>query len=296
SFSPGGDASEPWVSVSSVASPELRVDTCRMTSVGEMTLGPFPGMLATLTVHSGAVAVDGGPLGHAAAAAGESCLLPLDRSYAVRWSELVADLVLLPLDRVLPLVEEITGRPAGDLRFTSTEPGSAALAGLWRATEQMLLAQLSRPGGPAEQGPVREALLRTTVTAALSVYPNTAVEPVGAQPVEPATTTYRRAVQWIDARAADHIGVGEIARAAGAATHDLDAVFQVRRGAGPMAYLAEVRLDRARDELLAAPAPVRSSELVDQVARRWHFTDPARFAAAYRDRFGHPPGQDARTG
>ncbi|MGL5817089.1 MAG: helix-turn-helix domain-containing protein [Phycicoccus sp.] len=293
SFSSGGDPGEPRVSISSVVSPELRVDTYRMTSTGEMTLGPFPGMLAALTVHSGAVALDGGPLGHATAAPGESCLMPLDRSYAVRWSELEADIVLLPLARVRPLVEEITGRSAADLRFTSAEPASAALAGLWLATERMIRAQLGRPGGPAEQAPVREALLHTAVTAAISVYPNTVVEPVGARPGEPAATAYGRAVHWIGDHAADRVGVAEIARAAGAAIYDLDAVFRVRRGAGPMAYLAEVRLDRARAELLAAPVPVRPSELVDQVAGRWRFPDAARFATAYGDRFGHPPDQDA---
>ncbi|MGL5929538.1 MAG: helix-turn-helix domain-containing protein [Dermatophilaceae bacterium] len=296
SFSPAAGAHEPHVSVSSVVSPELSVDTYRMTSVGGMTLGPFPGMLATMTVHSGAVAVDGGPLGHATAVAGESCLMPLDGSYAVSWYELAADIVLLPLARLLPMAEKLTGRPASEVHFTSAEPASVALAGLWRATAQMLLAQLGRPGGPAEQQPVRESLLRTAVTAALSVYPNTAVEAAGAAPGEAATTAYRRAVDWIDVHAADHVGVDEMARAAGAATHDLDAVFRVRRGVGPMTYLAQVRLDRVRAELLAAPAPGRPAELVEQVAGRWRFDDLAQFAAAYRDRFGHAPDRDALAG
>ncbi|WP_410468237.1 helix-turn-helix domain-containing protein [Amycolatopsis methanolica] len=55
-----------------------------------------------------------------------------------------------------------------------------------------------------------------------------------------------------------------------------------------MAYLQNVRLDRAHQDLLDTD-PSRTT--VTHVASRWGFTHLGRFAAAYRARYEEPPSR-----
>lgn len=58
--------------------------------------------------------------------------------------------------------------------------------------------------------------------------------------------------------------------------------FHRQVGMAPMAYVREVRMARAHGDLMHAD-PHRTS--VAEVARRWGYARPARFAARYRDRY-----------
>jgi transcriptional regulator GlxA family with amidase domain len=53
-----------------------------------------------------------------------------------------------------------------------------------------------------------------------------------------------------------------------------------------MRYLRQVRLARVHADLLDA-SPEQTT--VAEVAARWGFVHHGHFAAAYRDRYGHPP-------
>ena len=61
----------------------------------------------------------------------------------------------------------------------------------------------------------------------------------------------------------------------------------------PTAYLRRVRLEHAHRELQAAD-PTRGGIVAD-VAVRWGFAKPGRFAAAYREAFGVNSNQTLRT-
>ncbi|WP_442875877.1 helix-turn-helix domain-containing protein [Amycolatopsis sp. NBC_01488] len=54
-----------------------------------------------------------------------------------------------------------------------------------------------------------------------------------------------------------------------------------------MRHLREVRLDRVRDDLVAARDV--SGARVTPIAARWGFTHMSRFATAYRQKFGEAP-------
>jgi transcriptional regulator GlxA family with amidase domain len=60
----------------------------------------------------------------------------------------------------------------------------------------------------------------------------------------------------------------------------------------PTAYLRQVRLDAARIELLAAAPEDRVT--VTEVAYRWGFCSPSRFAERYRAAFGTTPSETLR--
>ncbi|MFJ5265556.1 AraC family transcriptional regulator [Streptomyces sp. NPDC088387] len=68
--------------------------------------------------------------------------------------------------------------------------------------------------------------------------------------------------------------------------------FQQHLGVSPMAYLREVRLRRAREDLLADDP---ASATVTTIARRWGFSHLSRFAAAYRDAYGELPARTLRA-
>ncbi|AHH98792.1 hypothetical protein GCM10010174_66420 [Kutzneria viridogrisea] len=55
----------------------------------------------------------------------------------------------------------------------------------------------------------------------------------------------------------------------------------------PMAYLHQVRLYHAYQDLLAA-----TGDTIAEIARRWGFATPGQFSARYRDTYGHPPHRD----
>jgi AraC-like DNA-binding protein len=61
----------------------------------------------------------------------------------------------------------------------------------------------------------------------------------------------------------------------------------------PMAYLQQVRLERARAELLAADP---RQETVTALALRWGFSSPSRFSALYRRAYGTVPSKTLHQG
>lgn len=105
--------------------------------------------------------------------------------------------------------------------------------------------------------------------------------------------TVRRATEFIDRHADQDIGLLDVATAACVGPRALQAAFRRHHGISPMAYLRQVRMQRAHDDLVAAD-PVHG-DTVGAVAERWHFRNAGRFAVAYRHRFGRHPSVTLHT-
>jgi transcriptional regulator GlxA family with amidase domain len=89
----------------------------------------------------------------------------------------------------------------------------------------------------------------------------------------------------------DCLPISEICRLSGASWRTLERAFLERFAIGPKAYYSNLRLHRARRDLLeAGPAT-----LVADVANRWGFWHMGKFAADYRALFGDLPSADARN-
>ncbi|MEU6932034.1 AraC family transcriptional regulator [Streptomyces sp. NPDC046374] len=131
----------------------------------------------------------------------------------------------------------------------------ALLNGLLLAAEHPWREELAHPGGPARPGPVKRAM-----------------DAVRARPEHPFTST-------------------ELAALARVSVRRLQESFREYVGMSPMAYVREVRLERVHEELRAG-APDGLS--VTEVAWRWGFAHPGRFAARYRERFGESPSATLR--
>lgn len=131
----------------------------------------------------------------------------------------------------------------------------ALLNGLLLAAEHPWREELARPGGPSRPAPVKRVM-----------------DAVRARPEHPFTST-------------------ELAALARVSVRRLQESFREYVGMSPMAYVREVRLERVHEELRAG-APDGTS--VTEVAWRWGFAHPGRFAARYRERFGETPSATLR--
>jgi AraC-like DNA-binding protein len=81
-----------------------------------------------------------------------------------------------------------------------------------------------------------------------------------------------------------------LARRAGVGVRNLQAGFQSHVGMSPMAYLRQLRLRHAHDDLRAGRAAT-----VAEVAHRWGFAHLGRFAAEYRAKYGEKPSTVQRA-
>ncbi|MCV2365742.1 helix-turn-helix transcriptional regulator [Paucibacter sp. DJ1R-11] len=94
----------------------------------------------------------------------------------------------------------------------------------------------------------------------------------------------RRALDYLDAHAQSEILLTDIAAAACVSVSSLLRHFNEHLGLTPMAYLRQLRLDRARAELRQGKAG-----RIGELAQRWGFQSAGKFSQAYLRRFGERP-------
>jgi AraC-like DNA-binding protein len=106
-----------------------------------------------------------------------------------------------------------------------------------------------------------------------------------------ASRAVREAVDLIRTRPEHPWTTASLARHVAVSARSLQEGFARSYGIPPSAYLRSVRLDRAHADLQMADPHTTT---VAQVAGRWGFLYPSRFAAAYRMKFGENPSATLR--
>ncbi|WP_316043540.1 AraC family transcriptional regulator [Actinomadura sp. CNU-125] len=104
--------------------------------------------------------------------------------------------------------------------------------------------------------------------------------------------TVERVIDAMRASPETPFSVAELAETAGVGIRTLQTAFKAHVGMPPMAYLRNLRLERAHADLLSSDP---SSTTVSDVAHRWGFAHLGRFAAAYGDKYGVLPSDTLRT-
>ncbi|BFU41882.1 AraC family transcriptional regulator [Krasilnikovia sp. MM14-A1004] len=200
--------------------------------------------------------------------------------------------VCVALDVLLRVAEETTGLDRAQVRFTALQPLSAEAQRHWLSTANYVQCgiytrALSHPL-------VLSAAEQLVAASVLATFPNTTMTTELRTPRDPATpATVRRALTFIDANADRPITLSDIADAVGVVPRTLHYAFRRHRDITPMAYLRQVRLARAHEELHAAEPG--DGTTVAAVAARWGYARPHRFAAAYHHTYGQPPGRTLRS-
>lgn len=162
----------------------------------------------------------------------------------------------------------------------------------WSEVVDLMLADLER-GGMITQHPLAGANMESLlINGLLQAQPHNYTSPL----LTPARTigaqAARRVRDFIEACPERPMTIQSLAREAGVSVRSLQESFRQEFRTSPIRHLREVRLDRVRDDLVAArDVP---GERVTPVAARWGFTHMSRFAAAYRAKFGESPSATLR--
>ncbi|MGY1815187.1 AraC family transcriptional regulator [Blastococcus sp. SYSU D00820] len=173
-------------------------------------------------------------------------------------------------------------RAAGAGGAAGIRTGVLADRTAWDGVTRFLLDE-ALPGGLLE-GPVGRSVVGLVAAAALAATP-----PEADRGRSGGAGVVRRAQAFVHDHAQTPIGLVDIAAAAGVSPRTLQQHFRDRLGTTPAAYLRDVRLAGAHRDLLAGNAGG-----VAEVAWRWGFAHPGRFAADCRRAFGRLPSETAR--
>ncbi|WP_424348420.1 helix-turn-helix transcriptional regulator [Kocuria sp. CH-021] len=185
----------------------------------------------------------------------------------------------------------VYGDEALEPAFHDPRPRSPAQERYWRSTFAFAQQALADPE-IAELPLLRADLRRRIAVATLEAFPLVA-EP-GSRRTSPAGqhAAYRRAVEYLHAAAPSPITVEDVARHVGLSTVELTRAFRSHAGTTPGAYLRELRLVAAHDDLLRAD-PARG-DTVRGIARRWGMAHPGDFARRHRQVYGENPAVTLR--
>jgi AraC-like DNA-binding protein len=100
-------------------------------------------------------------------------------------------------------------------------------------------------------------------------------------------TIVAQAIAWIKARYDRVIRIDDLASAVGTSVSSLNRHFRAVTAMSPLQYQKQIRLQKARIQLIAAPHDVAA------IGYAVGYDNPSQFSREYRRMFGAPPGQDA---
>ncbi|GAA1941502.1 helix-turn-helix transcriptional regulator [Nocardioides hwasunensis] len=190
------------------------------------------------------------------------------------------------VDAVGAAVQDLVpDHPRQRVSFSSYVPRSAVAGARWRATVDELATFFPGEESPLGRGEAARLLGHTL----LDTFPNDVVgagDPLqsGRDARDATPSTIRRAVRVIEERAHEDLSLADLALACRVTPRTLQYAFRRHLGCTPASYLRRVRLDLARQSLRDG-----SSSSVGDVAARFGFFNPGRFAADYRRLFDEYP-------
>ncbi|MFE9673886.1 helix-turn-helix transcriptional regulator [Streptomyces sp. NPDC006259] len=283
-----GDPRAGRTRVSRAAMPSVTVDELDLGF--EMSYSVMPlGRICLCLVHEGTIrdhAFDGvedtfGP-GDVVSFA------PPELPYSGRVCNARYNITMLDTDLLTQVAATAPGRRQGPVRLTGHRPHSPAAARQLRQTIGYVRDHVLAAPGFADQPLIASTAAQHLAAGVLATFPNTALtEATATDRNDARPATLRRALAYIDDHADEPITVADIAAAAHVTVRALQYAFRRHLDTTPLAHLRGVRLAHAHDDLRAA-SPTDGTTVTD-VAARWGFLHPGRFATLYRSAYGRPP-------
>lgn len=216
---------------------------------------------------------------------------PREHTYLPRWGADAGQLCIKIDRRALESeLEAMIGRPVSSsvrfsLGFDLTGPAGRS----WLRVVRLLLADLEAEQSLGRQFTAhREQLERLVISSLLRAQPHDFFEALRDDRRPVRSRTVKRVVDAIDAAPEQPWTLTSLAETAGVSGRRLQQGFREQMGMSPMVYLRVVRLERVHHDLVGGVGSVTD------VAFRWGFTHPGRFADAYRERFGQAPSETLR--
>ncbi|OBK66380.1 AraC family transcriptional regulator [Mycobacterium sp. 1165178.9] len=206
----------------------------------------------------------------------------------------VGRLLAVMIDRhaIEDALADALGRPVtSQIEFEPVMSATAQAVRSWIAMVSVFTEHLFRPHSllhePMVGMPFADSVVRGLLLATDHPF-RTALE--GEAP-EPPPRIIGAAIEVIEAEPDRPWTVSTLAARICISVRSLQQGFQRHLGTTPMAYLREVRLRRAHQNLLESDP---STATVASVAYRWGFSNLGRFAAAHTARYREPPLQTLR--
>ncbi len=254
-----------------------------------LTADPLPGYVAVCLPLTGSLTArhQGRRL---QASAGRSALVGTPASELVMdWDEALR-LLVLRID--LGALRSLAGRLVSDqpeepdLRFDPAMEGpEITTAALGQAR---MMQRLLADAGPEAVNPLVAAQLREQVMCTLLLgQPSNWTSAFRQRPGQPHRSIVADAAELMRTHPDEALTIESVARTVGLSVRALHAGFRRELDRSPKQYLQQVRLERAHADLAAAQ-PGSGVRVID-VAHRWGFGHPGRFATTYRHHYGEAP-------
>lgn len=214
-------------------------------------------------------------------------------SLKMRWSEDCRKLVVRIDRRALELqLSHLLGRSLSEpLVFDPVLDMTSANGRVWWQQVMAALEAMPHTAGLPCGGLLGAQLDHGLMTSLLFLQPNNYWPQLRARMAPAVPRHVRLAEEYIRAHPDEDIGMEKLAALCGTSPRTLYAAFKLHRGVSPMQMLRDIRLERARDDLLRQTEQTTS---VTDTALRWGFTHLGRFAVSYKKRFGESPYQTLR--
>ncbi|WP_067473721.1 AraC family transcriptional regulator [Nocardia amamiensis] len=213
---------------------------------------------------------------------------------SMRWEPDCTQLIVRVDDEHLQRqLQSLIGRPVVDpIRFGLAMDLRTGRGRSWRASLDLLLTEAGQDAGLLEH-PLFASQVESVVLSGLLLAQNHNYSAALHAEQNPAAPRYvKEVLERIQAHPDLPLTVERLAADSGVSVRALQRGFHDVVGCSPMAYLREVRLNRAR-EALAAADPTSGVSVTD-VALNWGFMHLGRFSVEYRRRFGESPSQTLR--
>lgn len=162
-----------------------------------------------------------------------------------------------------------------------TRPASAS----WMRGIKALLDDLDDPLGLSGTATASHPWNDFLMTGLLLAQPHSYSEELG----QAKTNTFRpqslrRVIDLIEKDPASQLSLTTLSSVAGVGPRSLQREFKEYMGVTPLEYIQWMRLRGAHDDLVTG-----NGDTVSEIAFRWGFTHPSRFAKAYKQRYGTLP-------
>jgi AraC-like DNA-binding protein len=176
------------------------------------------------------------------------------------------------------------------LEFRPYLDWSGGLAASLKWQLDFVMREFQRPDGLAGNAVALASMTDLLITLVLRAAPHNHTDQLEKDPAGAVPAYVRRAEDFMQANSAEPIRMAQVATAAGCSMRTLVAVFRHFRGRTPLGALHRIRLEQIHAELSLGAN--RGS--ITAVARRYGFTNAARFGQAFRRHFGEAPSDVVR--
>ncbi|MFC8427353.1 helix-turn-helix transcriptional regulator [Streptomyces sp. NPDC057253] len=220
---------------------------------------------------------------------------PPDLSYAGRIHAARYNITMLDpelLTQVAGTADPLRPEP---VRLTGHRPLSPGAGDRLRATIRYVQDHVLADPSVADQPLVASTAAQHLAATVLATFPNSAsTDPTGPDRQDAHPAALRRALAFIEGHADRPLTVAQIAEAAHVSVRALQYAFRRHLDTTPLGYVRRVRLSHAHAELAAADP--EQGETVTDIAARWGFYHPGRFATLYRSSYDRSPRRTLHDG